>query len=109
MVKLDDFYFTVLIPCTVDVTPENGPTQFYAGSHRLPAQEYDESTLEYACAPLGSALVFNGKANHRGSANSSAEDRPVIYQVYHKMWYNDSYRAGIDESARVEHDDTHVL
>ena len=104
MVKLDDFYFTVLIPCMVDVTMENGPTQFYAGSHRQAADEYDENSLEYACAPLGSALVFNGKTNHRGSANRSTADRPVIYQVWHKMWYNDNYRAGIEDSVQINYE-----
>jgi len=98
MVKLDDFYFTVLMPCLVNVTMDNGPTEFYAGSHRQPAYEFDDKTLERVCAPLGSALVFNGKLYHRGSANRSNEDRPVIYQVWHKMWYNDYYRDGVDET-----------
>ena len=97
MVNLDDFYFTVLMPCMVDVTPENGPTEFYAGSHRQASHDFDEGSLEYVCAPLGSAVVFNGKLYHRGSANTSDADRPVIYQIWHKMWYNDYYREGVDE------------
>jgi len=98
MVQLDDFYFTVLMPCLVDVTMDNGPTEFYAGSHRQPSYKFDPSSVECVCAPLGSALVFNGKLYHRGSANRSSEDRPVIYQVWHKMWYNDYYRDGVDET-----------
>jgi ectoine hydroxylase-related dioxygenase (phytanoyl-CoA dioxygenase family) len=68
------------------------------GSHRESAKNYDK--LERACSPtvnLGSALVFNGKLNHRGTANHSSEDRPVIYRVYHKRWYNDFFRVGIDD------------
>jgi hypothetical protein len=38
---MDDFYFTVLIPITVPVDRHNGPTEFMAGSHRLPAQKFD--------------------------------------------------------------------
>jgi len=101
MVQLDDFYFTVVMPCLVDVTMENGPTQFYAGSHRQSADEYDENSLEYACAPLGSAILWNGKINHRGTSNQSSTDRPMIYQVWHKMWYNDNYRAGVDDDVQI--------
>ena len=96
MVLLDDFLFTILIPCMVDVTPENGPTEFYSGSHRQSTDEFDDSSIEQVCAPLGSALLFNGKLYHRGMPNTSGVDRPVIYQMYHKKWYNDWYRAGVE-------------
>ena len=98
MIALDDFYFTVLMPCIVDVTEENGPTEFYAGSHRQSADDFDEDSRVSVCAPLGSALVFNGKLYHRGSANKSNEDRPVVYQIWHKKWYSDDHRDGVDES-----------
>ena len=97
MVKLDDFYFTVLMPCMVDVTMDNGPTEFYAGSHRQASHEYEEESRTHACVPLGSAVVFNGKLYHRGSGNMSEFERPVIYQIWHKMWYNDYFRYGVDE------------
>ena len=41
----------------------------------------------YAQCPVGSALLFNGKMNHRGTGNASQADRPCIYTVYHKQWY----------------------
>ena len=37
LVTLDDFYFSVLIPITVPITLDNGPTEFMVGSHREPA------------------------------------------------------------------------
>ena len=58
---------------------------------------------------MGSALFFNGKTNHRGSANKSKEDRPVVYQVFHKMWYNDNYRKGVDENSKAEYDDSNLV
>lgn len=100
LVTLDDFYFTVLIPITVPVTADNGPTEFMANSHRQKAQDFDKCPNE--CSPridLGSALLFNGKINHRGTANGSDADRPVIYRVFHKRWYNDYFRVGIDDIA----------
>ncbi len=106
MVKLNDFYFTCLVPCIVPFNTSNGATEFVAGSHRLAADEFPHTATtnggiklisEFASdVPLGSALLFNGKCNHRGTANNSTADRPAIYTVYHKMWYNDQYRKGIE-------------
>ena len=96
LVQLDDFYFTVLIPLTVSFTEENGATEFFVGSHRLSCNEFDTCSKCQVEVPLGSALVFNGKMNHRGRANRSEEDRPALYLVYHKKWYNDQYRKGVD-------------
>lgn len=95
LVLLDDFYFTVLIPLTVPFTKENGATEFFLGSHRKPAGAFKECPLAQAEVPLNAALIFNGKINHRGGANRSSEDRPALYMVFHKKWYNDQYRRGI--------------
>jgi|GEM_PF-1901794 len=96
LVALDDFYFTVLIPITVPLTLENGTTEFMTGSHRLPSSEFAFCAKDRICVPLGCALVFNGKINHRGRANESAEERPVLYITYYKKWYNETYRVGIE-------------
>lgn len=95
LVTLDDFYFTVLIPITVPFTFENGATEFMVGTHKLSASEFAHSPCRQVEVPLGSALVFNGKINHRGKANHSDAPRPALYLVYHKKWYNDRYRRGI--------------
>lgn len=97
LVNLDDFYFTVLIPITVPFTIENGTTEFMVGSHKLAAKDLNECKTSQLEVPLGSALVFNGKINHRGKANQSLEDRPALYIVYHKKWYNDQYRKGVPD------------
>jgi hypothetical protein len=96
LVGLDDFYFTVLIPITVPFTLENGATEFLVGSHRLSSSKFGQCTTSQVEVPLGSALVFNGKINHRGKANHSSQARPALYLVYHKKWYNDQYRKGVN-------------
>jgi len=99
LMAVDDFYFTCLIPITGDVTTENGPTEFLEGSHRRSADSYSDLQEVQICCPLGSALLFNGKINHRGKGNTSiGDDRAVIYSVYHKEWYNDQFRKGVDQS-----------
>jgi len=97
LVLMDDFYITCLIPILEDVTVENGATEFMVGSHRVAAGRFPELSLAQASVPLGSALLFNGKCNHRGKANESPRPRPVIYSVYHKTWYNDNFRKGVVE------------
>lgn len=93
---VDDFYFTCLIPITADVTSLNGPTEFQVGSHRRLSSEFEGLERAEVCVPVGSALLFNGKINHRGNGNRSDSDRPVIYSVYHKLWYNDQFRKGVE-------------
>ena len=97
LVQMDPFYFTVLIPISVDMTIMNGTTEFMAGSHRKPSNEFEGLELMQSTVPLGSAIVFDGKINHRGKGNNSDEERPCIYQVYHKRWYNDQFRTGVCE------------
>ncbi len=99
LVQMDDFYFTILIPITVPFTVENGATEFMIGSHLLTAQEFHFCENVQIEVPLGSALIFNGKINHRGKANQSSEDRPALYIVFHKKWYNDQYRKGVSSQS----------
>ena len=97
LVVVDDFYFTVLIPITTPFTKENGATEIMTGSHRLASQNFDQCELTQVPVPMGGALVFNGKLNHRGGANRSVDERPALYMVFHKKWYNDQFRQGVDD------------
>ncbi len=102
LVALDDFYFTILIPITVPFTLENGTTEFVVGSHKLSSTDAENCPKAQLEVPIGSALVFNGKIIHRGKANNSLEDRPGLYIVYHKKWYNDQYRKGVSDLERAQ-------
>lgn len=94
LLHMDDFYFTVLIPL-VALNEENGSTEFRIGTHRKTSQDFDSVEHKRFDVALGNAIVFNGKISHRGRENLSSHDRPVIYLVYHKKWYNDRYREGL--------------
>jgi len=102
LMQVDDFYFTTLIPITVDMTIENGATDFMVGSHRQSADKFNQLSTAQANCPVGAALIFNGKINHRGMGNNSKVVRPTIYTVYHKRWYNDNFRMGVEESSGSE-------
>ena len=94
LMGVDDFYFTTLVPLT-RVTVENGPTDFYTGSHRSTAP-FDHLTVDSVVLEAGSALCFNGKINHRGTGNRSNASKAALYAVHHKLWYNE-FREGIVE------------
>ena len=101
LMNVDDFYYTLLIPCAVDVTAINGPTEFMVSSHRSTASEFDSLQKVQATLSVGDVLIFNGKMNHRGLGNKNeegGEERPLVYKVYHRPWYSDNYRAGVAES-----------
>ena len=73
----------------VELTPDNGSTEFVQGSHRLTyAEAEDKPHLQFRMAP-GSAIIFDGRIFHRGRRNKSSESMPVLYQVYTRDWYND--------------------
>lgn len=94
LMGVDDFYFTTLIPLD-DVTVENGATEFLVGSHRATTDSFHTLEREQVTCPVGSALLFNGKINHRGRGNESQTEKSVFYIVWHKLWYHE-FRKGID-------------
>lgn len=87
-IGLPPYYFTVLIPL-VQITPENGPTQFIKGSHtKLIVDEERELLYSPLLAP-GDIVLFDGRTLHRGSANQTKEERIVAYITFVANWYHD--------------------
>ena len=91
----------VFIPL-VDVTKENGPTDFIPGSHVDSAFEAvlpevlqaEKANVDQGnvCAPLltaGSALIFDIRVLHRGRGNFSPTNRPMLYYTFATPWYTD--------------------
>jgi len=82
----------VFVPL-IDMEQAHGPTEFAAGTHVLGRDgEHVESSAAARfglCAPAGSAVVFDYRVRHRGAANSSAIDRPVLYLCYCQPWFHD--------------------
>ncbi|KAJ1445853.1 hypothetical protein M885DRAFT_492254 [Pelagophyceae sp. CCMP2097] len=87
---------TVFLPL-VDVGPRQGPTQFIPGTHRGTAVvlcDGDAVTHAPAAEPLlrtGDAVIFDYRLVHRGGANSSDEDRPMLYCAFGRSWFVDDF------------------
>ena len=87
-ISLPDFYFTLLIPL-VEVNHENGATEFIKKSHKYVYDDIGDFEKFWPSAQPGDLVLFNGKVFHRGRENLSDSDRPVLYIVYKKKWFND--------------------
>lgn len=88
VMKLNPFYYTVLIPLD-DITEENGRTEFIVGSHRLTYNEAQGNEWVKIDVKSGSVVVFDGRIFHRASAHPSNHPRQIIYLVFHRDWYVD--------------------
>jgi ectoine hydroxylase-related dioxygenase (phytanoyl-CoA dioxygenase family) len=74
----------------VDLSTENGCTEFVPGSHRL---RHFDSTIETTfglCCKIGGAVLFDYRLKHRGGSNISQEPRPVLYLAYSKPFFRDT-------------------
>tara|TARA_B110000261_G_C13071983_1_gene352577 strand:+ start:1243 stop:1983 length:741 start_codon:yes stop_codon:yes gene_type:complete len=83
---LNPFYFTVLIPL-VALNKENGTPEFIKGSHRMTYKDSLEKQHIRMDTELGDVIMFDGRIFHRGCANLSQKERPVLYNMIHRNWY----------------------
>lgn len=94
----------------VDLTRDNGPTEFRIGSHRRDRpsanNNNNNSKVEFPLVcKAGGAVLFDYRIQHRGKANTSAKGsaptitttkqvdldkaRPVLYLAYSKTFFKD--------------------
>lgn len=85
---LPPYYFTVLIPL-VEITRENGPTEFIKKSHLLSVADEHTSDIYAPLLSPGDIVIFEGRTLHRGSANNTNEERLIAYMTFTANWYHD--------------------
>mmetsp|Transcript_20032 Transcript_20032/g.30698 ORF Transcript_20032/g.30698 Transcript_20032/m.30698 type:complete len:303 (-) Transcript_20032:1469-2377(-) len=88
----------VFIPL-MDVTLCHGPTELRPGTHyytrnlaSMMLAARAKKTLRDPVLPLlhaGDALIFDYRVLHRGRANLSDEDRPILVMTFAKSWFSD--------------------
>jgi len=100
---------TVICPL-VDVDEDNGPTEFWPGSHyesvakemfeerdRTGAHIPSKSSLQLA-GSVGDAILFDTRTVHRGMANAGDAKRPILYIAYARPWYTEGTKNFPDET-----------
>tara|TARA_B100001142_G_scaffold282428_1_gene294812 strand:- start:195 stop:575 length:381 start_codon:yes stop_codon:yes gene_type:complete len=85
----EPFYFNVLIPL-VPLNKDNGSTEFILGSHKSTYNELNEKKGIQYTTDIGDVIIFDGRIFHRGRENKTNISRTLIYNVYHRSWYNDN-------------------
>ena len=84
--------YNVFLPL-VDVTAENGPTEFWPGSHVIgkARDAYDGGEPGVALAgAVGDIIVFDYRVVHREMANAATAARPVLYSTFSRPWFRDA-------------------
>lgn len=81
----------------VDLTTQNGPTEFQIGTHRhdLPGSASTITPTFPLTCRAGGAVLFDYRLQHRGGANHAASEiedlqRPVLYLAYSKPFFRDT-------------------
>jgi ectoine hydroxylase-related dioxygenase (phytanoyl-CoA dioxygenase family) len=87
--NMNPFYFNIIIPL-VKLNRINGTPEFIQGSHRLTYKESIQNKHIQFNTNIGDAIIFDGRIFHRGRANNSEKDRPVIYNMIHRNWYTET-------------------
>lgn len=77
---------TLAIPL-VEMNDETGTTGFSLGSHRN--EGHAEAPDFCPLVDVGSAIVWDYRIFHKGLANQSPRDRPLIYATYSRPWWSD--------------------
>jgi ectoine hydroxylase-related dioxygenase (phytanoyl-CoA dioxygenase family) len=78
-------WITIMLPL-VDITMENGPTEFWPGTHimtRGGVNRWQVESIPFVCNK-GDALLFDCRVEHRGMGNSGETVRPQLY-----VWFKD--------------------
>lgn len=78
----------VFVPL-VDIHEDNGPTQFVLGSHAASFDATGDVSATSLICKAGTAILFDYRILHRGSANLTDVDRPCLYFTYGKPWFRD--------------------
>lgn len=89
--QLPPHALNVFVPL-VDVSADNGATEFAPGSH-LDWNDPRKVVLE---ATAGDAIVFDWRLKHRGLANRVTQPRPLLYLTYALPWFVDRYNFSSD-------------
>ena len=100
---------TVVIPL-VKITPENGPTAIWPGTHLSPnrierlqqlSESPDYSSADKPTTQLGDAYMMDYRVIHGGLANRSEQARAILYLVYGRPWFRDGFNFSSQPSVQI--------
>ncbi len=87
-IHLPPYYLTVFIPL-VEITLENGPTEFIKGSHRKSMVDEENAKIYAPTLSPGDLVIFDGRTLHRGTPNRTDREKLIAYITFVANWYHD--------------------
>lgn len=87
-INLPPYYLTVFIPL-VEITQENGPTEFVKGSHKKKLVNIKQSEIFAPLVSPGDIIIFDGRTLHKGTPNKTNHEKLIAYITFFAKWYHD--------------------
>ncbi len=98
-IGLPPYAITLVVPL-VDLDHQTGSTAIWEGSHRelgarqrlsglMTDPDWDGATIPFA--KKGDVYLMDYRVIHGGTANRSEHSRPILYIVYSRPWFCDSF------------------
>jgi len=73
-----------------ELTAANGPTEFHLATHVKAHLAAPRKRHAAARCAAGSLVVYDTRILHRGGANASGAERPLVYMTFSRVWFRDT-------------------
>ena len=73
-----------------ELTAANGPTEFHLATHVKAHLAAPRKRHAAARCAAGSLVVYDTRILHRGGANASDAERPLVYMTFSRVWFRDT-------------------
>jgi ectoine hydroxylase-related dioxygenase (phytanoyl-CoA dioxygenase family) len=108
LARLPPYAVTLYVPLC-DVTPDNGPTALWAGSHKAALRRKVPSDAKIMrryrevrmAGKTGEAFLFDFRVFHRGLPNHTREPRPILAAVFVRSWFRDPNIAEVSHGVQI--------
>jgi len=86
---LPPYALNLIVPL-VPLNAISGTTRLWVGSHLVAASRTQQMPSADPVADLGDCLLVDYRLLHGGTANRSANPRPILYNLYCRPWFRDN-------------------
>lgn len=87
----------------IEMNESHGTTSLWPGSHRWRNKNEKGERID-PVIPVGSCMLWDFRLVHQGTANVSAQPRPMLYCTYARPWYRDPVNFRKKKMHRVDFD-----
>ena len=101
---LPPYALNLIVPL-VPLNATNGTTRLWLGSHLVAKSRTQQMPSADPVADLGDCVLVDYRLLHAGTANLSANPRPILYNMYCRPWFRDSRNYRKQQRVRISHEE----